>query len=207
MVCQKCLLPRWGCRLLSLLFAGASCLVASTRNGLRYFSLLMTTNFYQSVACIIILTGVSSCQRSSYQFTASAAYLPASAVAPPLPVATRAELPQLAHRVPAPLPALRPNHAALPQAPLRQWTSQLQLPKQKKILVAGREPAQSTAGAGPYFSGADFGLILAFLALYALLVTALIAGAIALLVKLILHFTRGRTRRTAQPLGAPQPAP
>jgi len=167
----------------------------------------MTTNLYQSVACIIMLTGAASCQRSSYQFTASTAYLPASAVAPPLPVAARAKLPRLAHRAPAPLPALRLNHAALPQAPLRQRTRQLQLPRQKKILVAGRGPAQSTAGAGPYFSGADFGVILALLALYALLITALISGAIVLLVKLILHFTRGRARRTAQPLGAPQPAP
>ncbi|MGI4967832.1 MAG: hypothetical protein ACRYGH_02695 [Janthinobacterium lividum] len=128
-------------------------------------------------------------------------------MAPPAPVVTLAEPLKVSRITPALLPILKTNSPSLPQAQLKRLLTKQQLLKKNAPLVAWPAPARNTAGSGPYFSNVNLGAVLLLVALYALLITALIGGAIVLLVKLILHFTRGKSRRAAQPLALPRTGP
>jgi hypothetical protein len=167
----------------------------------------MGTTLYRSCTCIYLLASFSACSRASYQFMAPAAYAAASLVVSPPPVVAPAPPCRLARTAPVPLPLFSAHRAAPLPTKLEQSMTNYQPFKIKKALAARRKSTHPTASAGPYFSGAEFGAIIALLLLYALLITALITAGIVLLVKLIRYFIRGRARRVAQPLAAPSTAP
>lgn len=178
----------------------------------------MATIFYRSFGCFCALVSLAACSRASYQFAASAAYLPASTTVTLPPAAALGEAPRAvcsthntlitasytepdgskvvrSTRATPPIrkpSGLVPSHIQLSHSRLNS-----QLLTTKKSLIAAHASSRNTAGSGPYFSGSDFGAILALLALYALLLSLLITGAVLLLVKLIMHLTRGKARSRA----------
>ena len=154
-----------------------------------------------------MLASLGACSRASYQFTAPTAYLPAPVVAPTPPVVALAEPLRLARTAAVPRRLPRASSPALPPAKRKLLPTSWQLLLPKKPRLAQRALARTTASNGAYFSGADFGSLIALLLLYTLLITALIAGGIVLLVKLIRYLMQGKSRRAGQPLAAPPTAP
>jgi len=178
----------------------------------------IATIFYRLAIYACALASLAACTQSGYQFAAPATYSPTSAVAL-IPTATPSEVPravcntlyteattviQVEHAgpkavgsIPVPWPMCLPeNEAASPCQPQAIFTN-YQLLTSSKQLLAKPIPTRTTANYAPYFSSPNLSAALLLLALFALLFTALMAGAVALLVKLIVHLTRGKERRNA----------
>lgn len=178
----------------------------------------MATVSYRLALYVGALVSLAACTRSSYQFAVQATYLPTSAVAL-VPTATPSEVPravcstlytevttviQVEHvgskaagSTPVPRPVRLPENEEASHCQPQALTSSYQPLMASKRLLAKPAPTRATANYGPYFSSPTLGAALLLLALLALLFTALLAGAVALLVKLIVHLTRGKARRSA----------
>ena len=164
----------------------------------------MKTVYYWSISCACALASLGACSRASYQLAAPAAYLPAPAVVPPPPLAAPTEAPRWVGSAPVLRALPRPHRQAPPPTLAKLALCRPQEPALTKPLRGRPAPARPAAGAGPYFSGINFGAFLVLAALSALLITALASLLIALLVRLLLHFIHSRARRHA---ATPVPTP
>lgn len=181
----------------------------------------MNTIFYRSAIYACALAGLAACSRASYQLTAPAP-LSAAAVLPratpdeapravcrtrqaetTVAIEAAKEAPRATGSTRAPLPACPTGNAASfrhNQPPIISLSYQANntLPK-----ISKPRAVRPVANYGPYFGGPNFEKALLLLALCALLFAVLITGAVALLVKLIVSLTRGKSRRSTAPPSKP----